>query len=126
MRAEPDPDADRIHIRELELFARVGVPETERATPQRLVANIDIWPAHDFAELDDALARTVDYAAIAESAREFARREPHKLLETLADQLARHLLSRFAMSAIVLELRKFPLADAKHVAVTVTRRAIED
>jgi dihydroneopterin aldolase len=33
---EPNPLSDRIHIERLEIFARVGVPWEERATPQRL------------------------------------------------------------------------------------------
>ncbi|PYL86522.1 MAG: hypothetical protein DMF23_00755 [Verrucomicrobia bacterium] len=35
---------DCIHIEQLELFARVGVPTSERSEPQRLILNITLWP----------------------------------------------------------------------------------
>ena len=34
--------ADQIHIEQLEICARVGVPEKERATPQRLTVSITL------------------------------------------------------------------------------------
>ncbi len=34
----------QIHIEQLKVFARVGVPQTERARRQRLVLNITLWP----------------------------------------------------------------------------------
>jgi dihydroneopterin aldolase len=37
---EPNPFADRIHIEQLEIFARVGVPEKERSTPQQQTVSI--------------------------------------------------------------------------------------
>jgi dihydroneopterin aldolase len=45
------------------------------------------------------------------------------LIETLGDRLATHLLKTFRIQKIIVELRKFPLEDAKHVSVTVTRTA---
>ena len=102
---EPDPFSDRIHIEQLEIFTRIGVPEDERATPQRLTASISIWP----------------YPAVAEEAKSFARDQSLNLIETLADRLAMHLLKTFPMQKVTIELRKFPLADAKYVSATVTR-----
>jgi dihydroneopterin aldolase len=51
------------------------------------------------------------------------RDHSYKLIETLADRLGTHLLERFAMQKIVVELRKFVLPDTKFVAVTVSRTA---
>jgi hypothetical protein len=41
----------------------------------------------------------------------------------LADRLANHLLKTFAIQKVTVELRKFPLPDAKYVSATVTRSA---
>src|SRR5438045_2825050 len=41
---EPEIFADRIHIEQLEIFARDGVPEKERASAQRLTVNNTFWP----------------------------------------------------------------------------------
>ena len=118
---EPNPFCDRIHIEQLEIFARVGVPEKERAIPQRLTVSITLWPKQDTRALGDQIGRTVNYSAVAEEAKSFARDQSVNLIETLADRLATHLLGSFAIQEIRVELRKFVLQDAKFVSVTVTR-----
>ena len=115
--------ADQIHIEQLEIFARVGVPEKERATPQRLTVSITLWPKQDMRDLGDQIGRTVNYSAVAEEAKSFARDQSVNLIETLADRLAMHLLGNFAVQEIRVELRKFVLPDAKYASVTVTRTA---
>ena len=118
---EPDPFSDLIHIEQLEISTHIGVPEEERATPQRLIVNITLWPRHDAGDLQDKIENTINYSAVAEAARNFARDQSVNLIETLADRLAMHLLGKFAVQKITVELRKFVLPDAKYVSVTVTR-----
>lgn len=112
---------DQIHIEELEVFARVGVTENERSKPQRLTLSITIWTATGFQDLQDDIARTVNYSAVAVTSCEFLRENPGKLIETSATRLATHLLQTFPIQKVQLELRKFVLPDAKHVSVSVTR-----
>jgi len=45
------------------------------------------------------------------------------LIETLADRLAAYLLKTFPIQKVTVELRKFPLQDAKYVSAIVTRTA---
>jgi dihydroneopterin aldolase len=112
---------DAIHIEQLEVFAHIGVPDEERATPQRLVFSITFWPAHSGPELEDDIARTVDYAAVCAETKSFVQRRSDRLIETLADVLANYLLGVFEIQRITIELRKFILPDVEFVAVTVTR-----
>ena len=112
-----------IHIEQLKVFARVGVPRAERAKRQRLVLNITIWPARDLRDLDDRLARTVDYAALCQEAKGFLSRQSPKLLETLTNDLAAYLLRKFRVRKISVEIRKFVLKDVAYASVTVTRVA---
>ena len=121
---ERDSFSNRIHIEQLEIFARVGVPEKERASAQRLTVNITFWPRHRTRDSEDKIDKTVNYSAVAEAARNFARDQSVNLIETLADLLAMHLLGKFAVQKITVELRKFVLPDAKYVSVTVTRSAV--
>jgi FolB domain-containing protein len=116
---------DQIHIEELEVFARVGVTENERANPQRLTLSLTVWPSAGFQNLQDDITSTVNYSAIAVTACDFLRANPAKLIETSATQLAAHLLRAFPIQKVQLELRKFVLPDAKHVSVAVTRSASE-
>ena len=115
--------SDRIHIEQLELSAHIGVPEKERATPQRLTVSISFWPYHERRDMADKIDNTVNYSIVAEETKNFVREQSTNLIETLADRLATHLLRTFRIQKITVELRKFPLEDAKHVSVTVTRTA---
>ena len=113
---------DYIHIEQLALRARIGVSEQERAEPQRIVCNITISPniGRDFA---DDVADTVDYSAVADWVKQFAAQSEFRLIETLADNIAKGLLNDFPIRKAVVEVRKFVLSDAEFVSVTVTQQA---
>jgi dihydroneopterin aldolase len=110
---------DCIHIEQLELFARVGVPISERSEPQRLILNITLWPK--IAELHDDIANTVNYSALADRVKEFVGQHNYKLIETLAEETAAHLLAQFSLQKVEVEVRKFVLPDANYVSVTAVR-----
>ena len=114
---------DEIHIEQLDVFTRVGVPEEERAKPQKLTVSISFWPYQQTRDLADNIQGTVNYSAVAEETKNFLHDQSVKLIETLAEVLARHLLKSFPIQKITIELRKFPLEDAKYVSITVTRTA---
>src|SRR5436190_1120392 len=120
---EPNPHLDRIHIEQLEISTRIGVPEQERANPQRLTVSISFWPYQQTRDLADNIEGTVNYSAVAEETKNFLHDQSVKLIETLAEVLARHLLKSFPIQKITIELRKFALEDAKYVSITVTRSA---
>ena len=113
---------DEIHIDQLDVFTRVGVPEEERANPQRLTVSISFWP-NQTSDLADHIERTVNYSAVAEETKNFVRDQSVSLIETLVERLANHLLKSFPIQKVTIELRKFALQDAKYVSVTVTRTA---
>jgi dihydroneopterin aldolase len=123
MANEPHPFCDKIHIDELEVSARIGVPKEERAAPQRLTVSISFWPYQQTRDLADNIHKAVNYSAVAEQTKSFVRDQSVNLIETLADLLAAHLLKTFPIQKVTVELRKFPLPDAKYVSATVTRTA---
>jgi 7,8-dihydroneopterin aldolase/epimerase/oxygenase len=112
---------DFIHIEQLEVFAHLGVPDEERFSPQRLTFDITFWPARQGPELGDDIRRTVNYAAVCTETEKFVHNRSDRLIETLADALANHLLEVFEIRRIMIELRKFILPDVQFVSVTVTR-----
>jgi len=114
---------DEIHIEQLDVFTCVGVPEEERANPQRLTVSISFWPSQQTNDLADHIERTVNYSTVAEETKNFLRDQSVSLIETLAERLASHLLRNFPIQKLTIELRKFPLEDAKYVSVTITRTA---
>ena len=123
MTNESNPFADEIHIDQLEIFTHIGAPEVERAAPQRLTVSISFWPYQQTPDLADKIDETVDYSAVAEETKSFVRDQSVNLIETFADWLATHLLKTFPIQRVAIDLRKFPLEDAKYVSATVTRTA---
>ena len=116
----------QIHIEQLKVFAKIGVLRAERRRRQRLVLNMTLWPARDLRDIKDAVTRTVDYSALCQETKNFVSRNSPKLLETLANDLAAHLLRKFRVRKISIEVRKFVLKDAAYASVTVTRTASLD
>ena len=121
MTNESHPFPDKIHIEQLDVFTRIGVPEEERANPQKLTVSISLWPYQQPSDLADHIDRAVNYSDVAEETKNFVRDQSVNLIETLAERLAGHLLKNFPVQKVTIELRKFALQDARYVSVTVTR-----
>jgi dihydroneopterin aldolase len=117
---------DEIHIEKLEVLANIGVPDAERASAQRLTFNLTFWPVRPMTELNDDIARAVNYAEVCAEVRKFVGERSDKLIETLADKLAFHLLEIFGIRRITIEIRKYILPDVEFVSVTVTRERAKE
>jgi FolB domain-containing protein len=115
-----------IHIEQLRVYANVGVSRAERAKRQRLVLNITVWPSRDLRDVKDAIRGTVDYALLCQETKTYLSRQSPKLLETLGSDLTAHLLRKFRIRKVCLEIRKFVVKDAAYASVTVTREASLD
>jgi len=114
---------DQIHIEQLELQARVGVTEAEREKPQRLTANMTLWLRVSADDLNDDVTKTVNYSSLCAETKQLVENRSDKLIETLAENVAAHLLKKFPIRMIKIELRKFVLPDAAYVSVIITRSA---
>ena len=123
MSNESHPFSDEIHIELLEVFSVIGVLEHERKGLQRLTVTISFWPYKQTRDMTDDVEQAVNYSAVAEETKRFAREQTVNLIETLADRLAAHLLKTFPVHKVTVEVRKFALQDAKYVSATVTRTA---
>lgn len=111
---------DRLVISGLTLEARIGVPDAERAAPQRL--EIDLVLETAFRGLNDEIDRAVDYAAVSERVRTQVAASCCRLIETLAESLAAAVLRDFPrVTAIEVEVRKFILPGIRHVAAKIRR-----
>ena len=121
MANESNHSADEVRIEQLEVFTVIGVLEHERKGLQRLTVSISFWPYEHAQDLADNIEKAVNYSAVAEETKRFAREQAVNLIETLADRLATHLLKTFPIRKVTIEVRKFALQDAKYVSVTATR-----
>ncbi|MBX3748004.1 MAG: dihydroneopterin aldolase [Verrucomicrobiae bacterium] len=114
---------DRILIHDLEVLFHIGVPDTERARPQRLSLTLELHLDLSAAAAADDLERTVDYHAVSLWVRSLGEGRQWKLIETLAVEIAEGARTRFGVPSVTVEVKKFILPHARHVSVRVQRPA---
>lgn len=111
----------RIEIRGLRVSSHIGVPDEERAAAQELRVGVVIELAMPFAAMADDLARTLDYAALAGEIQALAAERPRRLIETLASDIAGHVLAADGVDAVEVVVEKFILPETECVAVSLRR-----
>jgi dihydroneopterin aldolase len=115
--------SDKISIQGLEVWTRIGVPEEERARPQKLEINasFEVETVPEAARFDE-VDLTVNYFDVAQAIRRIAESKERKLIETLAEDLASELLSEFGLKEIEVEIRKFIIPDCRYVGLKIKRK----
>lgn len=114
---------DTICIEELEVFCRVGVPDEERARPQRLLVSVRMERDFTRAAAGDDLAATIDYHAVCQRLLGLGEGRSWRLIETLAVEIAELVLGEFGATRVSVEVKKFIIPEARHVGVRVCRPA---
>ena len=109
----------RISIVDLEVFYRVGVPDAERAQPQRLLLTVEMETDFSTAAKSDSIIDTIDYFAVTQRLLKFGEGREWKLIEKLAADIADAILSEFKPQAVSVEVKKFIIPQARHVSVTL-------
>jgi dihydroneopterin aldolase len=114
-------DCRRIFVREVMLEARIGIHPSERAAPQRVVLNVDLFvPLALSTPIDDRIDEVVDYDFIRTIIRQRIERDHINLQETLVDDLARTLLAHPAVRAVRVASEKTEVyEDVEAVGVEV-------
>ena len=111
----------KISIVDLEVFCHVGVPDEERACPQRLLLTVEMESDFAAAARTDAIADTVDYFAVTQRLLQFGEGRSWKLIEKLAADIAATILSEFRVSAINIEVKKFIIPQTRFVSVQIRK-----
>jgi dihydroneopterin aldolase len=112
----------KISIVDLEVFYRIGVPDAERAQPQRLLLTIGLEFDFSAAAKTDSVADTIDYFAVTQRLLKFGEGREWQLIEKLAADMADSILAGFKPQAVTVEVKKFIIPQARCVAVTLTKR----
>ena len=109
----------KISIVDLEVFYCVGVPDEERAKSQRLLLTIEMQCDFSAAARSDSIADTIDYFAVSQRLLKFGDGKSWKLIETLAADIREMVLSEFKAQHVSVEVKKFPIPQARHVSVSI-------
>jgi FolB domain-containing protein len=111
------PLLSEILIDSLRVKTWIGVPDAERMEAQEIEIDIRIQPKRNFAEMQDDINLTVDYAAVCQRVSELAAERPRRLIESLAQEICEMILKEFAATSAEVEIRKFILPEPRYVAV---------
>lgn len=112
---------DQIKITDLEVYYCAGVTDEERAQPQRLLLTVEMTADLTAAAISDRIQKTIDYHAVAQELLRFGHKRSWRLIEKLAVNLADFILAQFQPRTVTVEVKKFPIPQAAHVSVRVTR-----
>jgi len=116
---------DQIVIKNLQVSYCVGVPDAERAVPQRLLLSLIL--DHDFSAASghDDLIHTIDYFAVCKRLLVFGENKSWKLIESLASEIAQCVLAEFKPARVQVEVRKFIIKETDYVAVRIERSRLD-
>lgn len=116
---------DRIELRGLTVRGNHGVYPHERTDGQDFVVDIIVWIDVTAAAVSDVLDDTVDYGVLAERAAAIVGGPARNLIETVADEIARDVLTDARVQAVEVTVHKpqapIPLTFAD-VAVVLRRQ----
>lgn len=112
----------KISIVDLEVFYHVGVPDTERARPQRLLLTLEMEADFAAAATSDGIADTIDYFAVSQRLLKFGEGRSWKLIEKLAADIANTILIEFKPLSVTVEVKKFIIPETRYVSVSLTKR----
>jgi dihydroneopterin aldolase len=116
---------DRIVLTDMRFLARHGVHDWEQREAQPFEVDIELMLDLRPAGTSDELDRTIDYGRAYDVVRQTVEGASKRLLEALAESIARDLLGRFDVPEVVVRVRKpavklgGPLA---HASVEIRRR----
>lgn len=116
---------DKIHIKNLEVFANHGVFPEETSLGQKFLISLTMYTDTRAAGKTDDLTKSIHYGEVSSFITEYTKAHPCKLIEAAAETLAEELLLRYPLlKGITLELKK-PWAPVglplETVSIEITR-----
>jgi dihydroneopterin aldolase len=113
---------DRVFLRELAVECVIGFLDWERLVKQTVYLDIEAPIDCRKAALQDDVAQTLDYKRLSKVVSAFVAASECKLVETLADRTARHILQEFDLPWVKLTLNKRgAIRAARDVGVSIER-----
>ena len=114
--------SDRILIRDLLVRGIVGINADERRERQDVLVNVVMWVDTRAAAASDDIAAAVNYRSVAKRILEHVEGGAPLLVERLASEIARLVLSEFAVERVRVRVEKpGALRFARSVGVEIER-----
>jgi len=118
-------DKDKIRhvfIRDLQLRAMLGVYDSEKLEPQRVIVNVDLSVKEHGEPLDDDIQNVVSYEHVVNHVKELISEGHVHLVETLAEMIANECLKNRWVVAVRVRVEKPDIIpEAVSVGVEIER-----
>lgn len=107
---------DCIRLKEMTLFARLGVTAWEKEAVQKVSVDVDLHLDLSEAAREDHIGTALDYQEAYEVVQHVGRERKYHLIEALAHEITVALLSRFAsLERVRVRVRKTRLPFDAHL-----------
>ena len=117
-----DPSMDCIQIRDLRIEVLIGIHKRERHAPQTVSIDLDIGIPGETVFASDRVSDTIDYEQVSIRIKALGADGHYRLVETLADRIARLLMEDFKAPWVKVSASKIGiLPNAKFVGVAIER-----
>jgi dihydroneopterin aldolase len=115
---------DRIYLEDLRVEAVIGIWEWERRVRQVISLDLELATDARRAAKTDEIADALDYKSIAKRVAAVVEQSEFRLVETLAETLARIVITEFGVSWLKLTVSKpGAIEGSRNVGIIVERSA---
>lgn len=115
---------DKIIIKNAKFKCNIGVTEKEREKKQEIIIDAELF-FNLKKDLGDDIKNTIDYSEVHKSIKNIAEKKEYNLIETLADNIAKEILSNYQIKKIILRAKKpeaLSKKNAEYAAVEIIRK----
>ncbi len=117
---------DKIFLGALTVECIVGIWDWERRVKQTVVIDLEMAADIRRAAASDRIEDTIDYKRVAKRLLAFVGESQFQLVETLAEQIARVVVTEFGVSWVKVRLNKQgAIRGARDVGIEIERRAAD-
>jgi dihydroneopterin aldolase len=111
-----------VFVRDLDLMASIGIYETEKGAPQRIVVNIDLSVKEGEGPKDDEIGHVVSYEIVVKKVEAIIAEGHINLIETLCEKIAAACLRDKRVVAARVRVEKPDIIkNARSVGVEIER-----
>lgn len=111
---------DRIMIKDAHFSCNIGIFPKERSKKQKIFVDAEMFFDTRKAAQKDDLNFTINYSDVYYLMKSIAEKKEYKLIETLANYIAKGILDKFNAQKITVKVKK-RLPNMKYAAVEIAR-----
>jgi 7,8-dihydroneopterin aldolase/epimerase/oxygenase len=117
-------EMDKIFLRSLTIECIVGIWEWERRVKQTVIIDLEMATDIRRAAASDRIEDTIDYKRVAKRLLAFVGESQFNLVESLAENIARVVVTEFGVAWVKVRLNKQgAIRGARDVGIEIERRA---